>query len=382
MSCAKMLRVAGWVVVAMSGQVGWAQTVAAVAAAVPAKGQGSQRAIKFSAGKIVPGMPPGGSRSMMHCSDDNTAFFNLAAGSAGDLSGVPELYSVSTGGEVKHLLRKMPIGFSDVSVRDFYVTEHTLVTMLEAVKRDDESSPVRERDYLLSVSDRDGDLASLLKLDARFKPLKIALFGSGDYLLLGWDEGNLVPKLALLKEDGTIRRFIDLDEHKAETKSAGWGKVDLKMMEGAAFVAFGSEVMLTYPGTTKPVIVLNAAGDVRMIPIYIPGGYVLHDVLYSGTRGGTLVVRVKAEGDESKKATDEPLERLFELNSYDGNLVREFTFDRQKVSEVACAAHSTLTAIFYQPVASADRTPANANDKPSADGAETAMQLVVATVRR
>ena len=384
MGCAKMLQVASWVMVAMSGSAVWAQGSAP--AAVPAKPRGpTQRGIKFSDGKIVPGMPPGGSRAMMHCTDDNTAFFNLSAGSGGNLSSVPELYSISTGGEVKHLLRKMPVDFSSVSVRDFYVTEHTLVTLLEAVKQDDESSRVRERDYFLSVSDHDGDLAKLLSLDSRFKPLKIALFGSGDYLLLGWDEGNLLPKLALLKDDGTIRRFIDLDEHKAETKSDGWGKVDMKMLQGAAFVPFGNEILLTYPGTTKAAIVLNAVGDVRAVPIGIPGGFVLRDVLYSGTRGWTLAVRVKAAEDVNKKKSDEeeqaPPERLFEESSQSGAILREFTFERPKVSEVTCAASSSLTAIFYDVVASADRTVASASDKPSA-AADTATQLVVATVRR
>jgi hypothetical protein len=81
----------------------------------------------------------------------------------------------------------MPSDFTDVSIRDFFVADRTLVTLVEAVKRDDhgDTSVPRDVRYFLSLSDYDGGFAKLLPLDLRFKPLKIAQFGSSDFLVLG-----------------------------------------------------------------------------------------------------------------------------------------------------------------------------------------------------
>jgi hypothetical protein len=350
--------------------------------------------LKFNGEKPVTGLPLDGSKSTAHCSPDNVAFFNVASGDT--TSGAQGLYRVSTGGEVRHLMRKVPMDFTSVSVRDFYVGEQTLVTLLEAVKRADgmENSPPMETGYFLSVSDRDGDLSKLVRLDIRFKPLKVAVFGSGEFMVLGWDEANLLPTVALLKEDGSVSRFLELVDPRPAARNRNGGEsakvveapvreaVTLTSLQGAAFVPFGGDVLLTYPGTVKPIRVLTTIGDGRSIPIAIPGGYVLHDVLVTG-QGYKLVVRVQEAGETKKDATEdstkEPVRRLFEMSSYDGSLMRELVFDTPRVSEVTCAGNSSLMAIFSQTIADAGQSAADGVAKPDGGGAK---QLVVSTARR
>jgi hypothetical protein len=364
---------------------------ARVAAAAP----WTPRTIRFSNETPVLGLPLAGGKSRPHCSTDGMEFLDLSWGSAtSDASAAPDLYRISPDGEVRELLRKLPPNFSNVSVRDFFAGDRTVVTLLEAVNRDDgtEASPPREKEYFLSTSDHDGDLNSLVQMDVRFKPVRIARFGAGDFVVLGWDEGNLLPMLALLKEDGTIRRFVDMDSRRPdaahvahasepgnETASAEQTHATLDSLQDAAFVAYGSELLLTYPGTNKPVHALSAVGEGRSIPIALPGGYVLHDVLASDSHG-VLVVRARAVEDPAKAATggaaQEPQMRLFEVSAYTGALLRELVFAKPRVSEVTCAANSSLTAIFYDTVAHADRDAANAGTT------DDATQLVISTVRR
>lgn len=269
------------------------------------------------------------------------------------------LISVSTDGNVKRLLRKSPVEFNSVYVRDFFAGDHTLVTLLEGDKRDrgTEASPPRQVAYFLSSSDHDGGLSNLVPLSIRFKPLKVAVFASGEILVLGWDEGNLLPELAVVREDGTIRRFVDLDNNRSGDRGSR-SAVTLDSLRGAVFVSYGSELLLTYPGTTRPVRVLGAAGTGRTIPIALPGGLTLHDVLVSTGRG-TLVVWAQAVDNSDKTAKDQapskPNQRLFEMSSYNGSLLREFVFDKPDISDVACAANSSLTAIFYDTPAKADQ---------------------------
>lgn len=424
MDVAEVLRFARWILLVAAVPVAWAQsepstvavvsstpvaTVTPAAVATPTDAPAPEAApskarvarttvlpkatIRFADEKTVLGMPLAGSRSRPHCSTDGMTFFDLSAGSStSDVSAAPLLFRVSTEGEVKRLLRKLPPDFSKVTVRDFFAGDQTLVTLLEATKRDDgtSTSPPRETEYFMSISDHEGDLSSLVQLEVRFKPLKIARFGAGDFIVLGWDEGNLQPMLALLKEDGTVRRFLDLEVRRtgkaregssSETQNETVSEQthsSLDSLQGAAFVAYGNELLLTYPGTNKPIRVLNPAGDGRTIPIVLPGGFVLHDVLVSGSRG-SLVVRAGVVEDPDKPASEVAQDsqlRLFEVSTYTGAPLREFIVPKPRVADVACAVNSSLTAIFYDTIANADR--------PSAiDGKTyTSLQLVIATARR
>ncbi len=394
-----LLRLACWIWVGASFGAVWAQSAATAAsspgatakAATPApaaaaptlpRARSSSGPIRFSNEKAVLGLPLGSSRSRPHCATDGITFFDLSPDAATQGSSpAPVLYSISPDGAVKQLLRKLPVGFSSVSVRDFYAGENGLATLLEADQRADgtDPAPPRETDYFLSLSDEVGDLSSLVQLQLRFKPLKVARFGSGDSLVLGWDEGNLLPVLALLKDDGTIHRFIDFDERRVDVhgEEVPRERVTLDALQGAVFVAYGSEVLLTYPGTTKAVRVLSAVAESRTIPIALPAGYVLRDVLPSSGRW-TLVLRVRPTEDSDKSAkgsesSSDAKVRMFEMDSTHGNQIREFSFaDKPTVAEVTCAANSALTALFYDTIAGA----ANAG---ATDGQK---QLVVATTRR
>lgn len=356
------------------------------------------REIHFSGGKPVLGLPVGDVAAHARCSNDGINFLDLYADSATAQPGpsMPELYSVSSTAGVKHLVRKIPVGYTNLSLRDFFVADHTLVTLLHAERRDDPdtTAPPRDVRYFLSVSDYDGDQASLVSLDLKFKPLKVALFASGDFLVLGWDEANLLPLLALVKEDGTIRRFIDLDHkpeepYKAyssikEVESAPETRPDLATLQRAAFVSFNGQVMLTYPGTARDIRVLSSLGGDGSIPIALPGGFVLHDVLPAGDRR-TLILRAEEKRDSPPAGKDgsasKPMLRMFEMDAHYGTLLREFIFDQPAIADVTCSPANKLTAIFYDTVANVAQA-ADANGNKPNQSTENATQLIIATAPR
>jgi hypothetical protein len=390
MGCTRLLRAVCGGMLAVGMSVVRAQSLApapavaatpAAAPVVPALPKARPGpAIRFSVEKPVMGLPIGSSKSRAHCATDGVTFFDFSKDAATQV-----LYSISPQGEVKQVLRKLPVGFSDVSVQDFFAGEGVLATLLEADQRadgTDATAPPKERDYFLSLSDEMGDLSSLVQLQLRFKPVKVARFGSGDALVLGWDEGNLLPVLALLRDDGTIRRFIDFDERReTHGDEAPKERVTLDALRGASFVAYGREVMLTYPGTTKGIRVLSAIADSRAIPLSVPPGYVLRDVLASSGRA-TLVARMRPAEDLDKSAREDASPdakvRMFEFDSTHGALLRELKFEKPAVVDVTCAANFSLTALFYDTVAEKDKLPANAGDK----AADPPTQLVVSTTRR
>jgi hypothetical protein len=377
---------------------------------VPAAAQGSpqvvavakpplwrQKTLNFSGGKALLGLPDG-VVAPPHCSPEGTTFLDFYKETKTD--GAPELYSVSPSGEVKHLLRTLPKDFTSISIRDFFAAEHTLVTLIKVEKRDDpnsEDSRVETR-YFLSVSDLDGDGGKLLELDLKFRPLKIAMLQSEEFIVLGWDDNNLVPVLALLKEDGTLRRFMDLDNRKydgarelheaytslKEAASAPATKAVLRSLESAKFVPNGDQVLLTQPGSALAVVVLSALGEESSVPLHLPAGFLLHDLLVSDAHS-SWVVRAQAAEDFKKFATDHvvenPRQRVFEVSSVNGSLIREFLFDKPHPMALTCAAHYKLSAIFDEPIPDASRTDADAGDK-AAKAAGPTTQLVISTISR
>ena len=387
-----MLRLACWLLGALVVAPAIAQS-----AAVPKTTFWPKKIVNFSNGKPLLGLPDG-SMGPAHCSPEGTTFLDFYMETK--THEAPELYSVSPSGEVKHLLRTLPKDSTSISVRDFFAAEHTLVTLIKVEKRDDPNSEDSrvETSYFLSLSDHDGDGGKLLELDLKFRPLKIAMLQSEEFIVLGWDDTNLVPVLALLKEDGTLRRFMDLDNRKydgarelheaytslKEAASAPATKAVMRSLESAKFVPYGKQVLLSQPGSALPVVVLSALGEESSVPLHLPAGFLLHDLLVSDARS-SWVVRAQAAEDFQKLATDQvvenPRQRVFEMSSTNGSLIREFLFDKPHPMALTCAAHYTLSAIFNEPIPDASRTDAGASDK-AAKAAEPATQLVISTISR
>ena len=280
-----------------------------------------------------------------------------------------DVYTASAGAEVKRFRRAAPIQSGRISIRDFFASEHSLVTLLEVDQPDERnpSGPPRERQYFLSVSDHVGDESELLPLDVKFIPLRVALLGSGEYILLGWERGNELPKLAVLKEDGTLRRFIDFDDREVSKEES---------LAKAQFVPFGGNVMLTYPGTTRPMLVVNASGASRLVPIAFPAGYVLRDALVSGPQFTTVV---RFEQADAKKP--EQTQKISEFSLMNGARLRDFTFtNRSAAADVKCAANGSLTSIYREAIGSAPAAGGSANG--SEEAKDTAQQWVISSVHR
>lgn len=297
-----------------------------------------ERKISFLTAKPVLGLPSGVADSGGRCASDGLTFFDTATSA----SASPDIYTVTTTAEVKHLRRKLPSGYTDVTVRNFFPAQHTLVTLLEAENRDEGRSTRVVTDYFLSTSDRDGDEADLLSLNLHFKPLRIAAFPSGDYLVLGWDMANQLPLLAVLKPDGTARRFQDTADLGGGTASAA---DTLGELSKVVFVPWGEDVLLTFPGTTHAARVVHAVGPDLVIALPFPPGFVLHDVLASEGRS-PAVYRVESLPAKDADGTTKPQLRLLELRPKPPSPYTELLLDNVPVGAVTCAARRSLTAVF------------------------------------
>jgi hypothetical protein len=115
--------------------------------------------------------------------------------------------------------------------------------------------------YILSF-DRDGTYQRSTEVDPSFRVLRLGMFQSGTLLAFGYDEKSYPPKLAMLKEDGTLLKVLDIPEGNAP----GSLRDDRsKVLAPTEIVPEGRSILLVQSGTSFPLLEVSegGAGGVR-----------------------------------------------------------------------------------------------------------------------
>jgi hypothetical protein len=330
--------------------------------------------VNLTGGKPLIGLPPSTVMGFpILCSPDGTTFVEVYENATNSVNRFPDLYSVSILGEVKRLNRPIPTGYQGLAVRSLFPGEHTIVSLIQAYGKKDLSpdTPKTEVNFI-SLIDREGGSEKLLELKLKFQPLKLAVLGSGKFIVLGLDTANLVPVLALLDEDGTLLRVIDLDNRKYDN-SKDLGEIYKQAKEGesaaakrkqitgalasASFVAHGSKVLLVQPGSKLYVHILGEGGDEGAVPITLSSDFLVEGILGSES-SYTWVVRAQKLDSFQKMANDHiiqnPPQQLFEVNQETGKATRAIDIVGVHPMAVTCAANKKLSALYDDPLPDSD----------------------------
>ena len=142
--------------------------------------------VSFRDAKPVVGLPSSRPNPRLDASVDGAVFVSVHDDKQSQKG--MDVYSVSLDAEVKQLIRPMPPpGFDIVAEMNSFATEHEYVTLYRVEKHENGNmyQKLTEIRYFLSLAELDGSEGKLLPLDVKFKPLKIAMFNDGSFLLLG-----------------------------------------------------------------------------------------------------------------------------------------------------------------------------------------------------
>ncbi len=337
----------------------------AVASPLPTK------TLDLSSGKVLLGLPPSTVMGYpLRCSSDGTLFVEVYADSnRRNVNLVPDLFSISDHLDVKRLNRQLPTGYKRVYVRSMFPGEHVIASLVEGYGKIDPagSGDPNGKSYFIATTDRIGGSSKLIELDLKFEPLKVAILDSGKFIVLGIDLQNIVPLLALLNEDGSLSRMIDLDNRgydgSSELDHIYSGRADeatttsrrLKIagaLSRASLVPFGSKILLVQAGSLLPVYVLSDSGEESAITVSLPAGMLIDDILGSD-HNETWIVRTQSLDSYQKFQKDHivqnPDQRLFEVDSRTGKTLRSLAVKGPQVAEVSCAANKKLSSIYYDP---------------------------------
>jgi hypothetical protein len=188
--------------------------------------------------------------------------------------------------------------------------------------------------YILSFG-RDGTYQRSTEVDPSFRVLRLGMFQTGTLLAFGYDEKSHAPKLAMLKEDGTLLKVLDMPEGNAP----GSLRDDRsKVLAPTEIVPEGRSILLVQSGTSFPLLEVSEGGAIRAIHPKLPTGMQIEGVIPSD-HGLYVIV-----GPGGVKPGDQGT--IYEISPEDGTLLRRFLGDRPALG-VACVHDRKFLSIDY-----------------------------------
>lgn len=301
-----------------------------------------------------------------HCSPNGETYLQMfgLVGDTGRLQPFPTVFRYTSEAESRKVELAPPPGFEMVTVRDFFAGARTNAVLLLAQNTAKDLPPgTRRSAFYLSTMDSDGSHAHLYELDLRFEPFRLAVLDSGDLVVLGIDSSNVVPVLALLHDDGTYWKPLDLDnrvyDSSRELRTTGpvqttgerMAQAQLsRVLKSAQFVPYGNKVLLVQPNSTLPLQLIGENGLMEQIAVVLPKGFLLEGALASDDPE-SLVLRLRTVLDVAEmtvKGRSHALQdKLALFDRRTGKLRTLFEVEGVLAQDVNCAVHHEMTAIHF-----------------------------------
>jgi len=248
--------------------------------------------------------------------------------------------------------RKLDIGaandLSGKEIIDWYPSESGALALVLAGESSQGGTSANSgpRHYYVVTFGTDGAYKSQVKIDASFTPSKIAGFDSGILLAYGADRNTDQPTLALLKQDGSVLRYLQLDTsvrnwYASKTDSNESASRSPITLPSGQLTPYSDSVLLVSQGSTLPVFAIREDGSIRAVRVAIPDGYTLDSII---TRPQQWYVRFRARPLEAERTTSDAPSPLFEVNPEEGTLIERLSPVGVRADEVACFQRGNLIA--------------------------------------
>jgi hypothetical protein len=229
-------------------------------------------------------------------------------------------------------------------------SKHTLVVPKTGESFERETRSGTRHDYLATF-DRQGNYKGSVELDVPFTVRKIAVFGSGLLLVIGFDTDNQT-KFAFVNADGSLQRFLDTDKSLAGSEKM-MEALDLLKTQPDAFranphpslglaqiVSFRDKLLFVLTGMTW-IVEITPGGVLRRIAIDVPQGFVIDRFIPSQK---TWYAALRRYGSDSSPDQENV---FYEFSPDNGVAVRRFDTTPQYTSEIACEHDGEFEGLAY-----------------------------------
>lgn len=204
---------------------------------------------------------------------------------------MPLLISVSRSGEAHSFPLDQVPDLHDLSWSDDYASDSQIIFLVWAAAEDKQGKrayttsdgvqheskvDIAEHHSYIVIFDRQGNYQKNIRLDVPFTIARLGVFSSGMFLAYGYGETDAVPKLAMLKEDGTLLKFLEIPKGDApdsalETTDAT-RKGPAVYLAPVQFAGQGHSIYLVQNKSKFPLLEVSEAGAIRVIKPKLPEG--------------------------------------------------------------------------------------------------------------
>src|SRR6266700_1472397 len=197
--------------------------------------------------------------------------------------------------------------------------------------------------------DRDGTYKGALKLDSGLRPMQLAAFDSGSFVVAGVDEKKM-SRVGLLNSSGQMGEYLQLpkdltDRPKSAEKSYAASTGATASVEViAAFSQFyphNGKVLLIRGVDTVPLYEIRESGEVRTVRLKLPNGFIV-DHLLPSDHNWFFAVR---ESEFDMKS-----ETFYEVNPENGEPLRHYRIESKNGLEetLACVFQDEFIGIRHK----------------------------------
>jgi hypothetical protein len=305
--------------------------------------------ISFKEGDAVAGIGAMPAIKMpSECTEDGTVFLTMVSpippGTPPDKIAPPTLLlvSVSRSGEAHSFPLNQVSDLYDVHQNDDYVSESNVIFLVSAADEDKQGKRtytstdgsqheftrnVAEHHHYIVLFDRQGNYQKKVQIADTLEPTRVGLFPSGSFLVYGYDKTDHAPKLAMMKDDGTLLKFLEIPKGNAPDSALGTkdgsGKGPAAYLAPVQFTGQGHFIYLVQNKTNFPLVEVNEAGVLRVVKPHLPEG-VQVDMLIPSDENLYAYLGELREGS------------IYELNAQDGTVYQTISAWRRQIKGYCC----------------------------------------------
>lgn len=323
--------------------------------------------ITFKRGEPVAGVTATGAVSVpFECTSDGTVFVNMLHPFSPQTQSAPsshfsrysaplELFSVPLSGDAYEFRLDRITDLYDIQQKAYYAAESGVLFLVIAAAEDKQgrnqfvaydgvehevpANVAEHHDYLV-VFDREGNYKKTVQLDDALAIQKVAAFSSDVLLSFGFDRQDRTPKLFMLKDDGSLLKFLEIPRGAAPTSVFGTqfanGEGPAVFIKPVQLLPRGDTVLVVQNRSKFPVLEVNEAGDVREIRPKLPEGMQIDSLIPSD---GNLYAQI--DGFKNRL--------IYELDPQNGSIVRRLEVAKSDgpAEPVACVHDGKFLAFYH-----------------------------------
>lgn len=235
------------------------------------------------------------------CNADGTFYFNALIPPNSDR----QIIAVSSKGRVNNYSLTSVPGLAHVAPHAMDAEGSNIYVLVDAANRDDlldhDIKPGTaevlkySKPFILHFHDQIS-APEEIPLDLPFWPVRFAAMSEGKFVVLGAEQTNQTPVLAVVDGSGQLEHYVDAYQNfgTGESITANapqWMKNDTAKMQdrgalqlalsAAQFVHYRGSLLLLLPGSKAKVFTIRSGGEIKSTVLHLPAGFEAESIIPS-----------------------------------------------------------------------------------------------------